>query len=213
VGQLFTFPKDPLGFLERVVKDHGDISTFTIGRQVFYVLNHPDLVKEVLVAQSAKLRKGRALERAKRLLGEGLLTAEGAQHRRSRLMQQPAFHRERVAGYADAMVACAAATDARWQPGATVDMATEMHRLTMAIVGRTLFDADVEGEAEAVGHALNETLTSFNTATLSLPAWTDRLPLPRNRRFNRSRAVLDEIVFRMIRERRATGRDHGGHGR
>jgi cytochrome P450 len=209
VGHLFDFPKDPLGFLAGLARDHGDISTFTIGRQRCYFLNHPDLVKEMLVAQSAKLRKGRAIQRSKRLLGEGLLTLEGAAHKRSRMMLQPAFHRERVAGYADAMVACAAATSARWHDGAAVDMAAEMHRLTMAIVGRTLFSADVEGDAEAVGHALNAALAVFNITTFSLPDWTDALPLPRNQRFNRARAVIDEMIFRMIRERRASGRDHG----
>lgn len=208
VGELFTFPRDPLGYLTRLARTHGDVSGFKVGRQQFYFLNHPDLVKEVLVTQSAKLRRGRALERAKRLLGEGLLTAEDPQHKRSRTMQQPAFHRERVAGYADAMVACADATARRWQPGEAIDMAAEMHRLTMAIVGRTLFDVDIEGEAEHVGRALEDSITAITPATLSLPVWTDALPLPHNVRFRRSKSVLDGMIFQMIRERRAGGSEH-----
>jgi cytochrome P450 len=88
------------------------------------------------------------------LLGEGLLTSEGATHLRQRRLMQPAFHRDRIAAYADTMVAYADRLRGAWRDGATLDVAQEMNRLTLSIVGKTLFDADVESQAAEVGEAL-----------------------------------------------------------
>ena len=108
------------------------------------LLNHPDYVEDVLVTRARLFKKGRALERAKRLLGEGLLTSEADLHRRQRRLAQPAFHKQRIAAYADTMVAHAQRTSARWRDGETLDISGEMNRLTLTIVGETLLGADVE---------------------------------------------------------------------
>src|SRR5918911_3891958 len=102
-----------LGFLERVAREHGDIVYFRMGPQDVYFLNHPDYIKDVLVSHHQNFIKGRALQRSKRLLGEGLLTSEGEFHRRQRRLAQPAFHRGRVASYADVMTEYAERTGAR----------------------------------------------------------------------------------------------------
>src|SRR5207253_5310925 len=115
---------------------------FRVGQQSLYLLNRPDFIEDVLVTSSAGYIKGKILQRAKFLLGEGRLNSEGAHHLRQRRVVQPAFHRERLARYADTMVECAARTRAEWQPGETRDIAKEMMRLTLVIVGRTLFSID-----------------------------------------------------------------------
>ena len=107
------------------------------------LLNRPDWIRDVLVTHAASFHKGRGLERAKRLLGDGLLTSEGATHLRQRRLMQPAFHHQRIKGYADVMVEHAARLSGRWRDGETRDIAQEMTRLTLGIVGRTLFDSDV----------------------------------------------------------------------
>jgi cytochrome P450 len=88
------------------------------------------------------------LQETKRLLGEGLLTSEGRFHRRQRRTIQPIFHHERISTYADAMARSAARVADRWRDDDVVDMHAEMSALTLAVVGRTLFDTDV-GEREA----------------------------------------------------------------
>src|SRR5690606_6641298 len=111
---------------------------------------------EVLVTRSRSFVKGRGLQVARRFLGNGLLTSEGAFHLRQRRLIQPIFHRQRIAGYGETMVRYAERTGQRWQPGAVVDMSEAMMALTLAIVGKTLFDADVENDAHAVGDAMRD---------------------------------------------------------
>ena len=83
-GHLLAFQRHPINFLMKVAREHGDIAYFRLGPQHAYLLNHPDYIKDVLVIRHENFIKGRALQRSKRLLGEGLLTSEGAAHRRQR---------------------------------------------------------------------------------------------------------------------------------
>jgi len=146
---------------------------------------------------------------AKRFLGEGLLTSEGEHHRRQRRLAQPAFHRQRIVGYGAIMTDYAARARERWQNGATVDIAEEMNRLTLAIVGKTLFDADVEAESREIGEALTTILSLFNQVMLPYTGLLQKFPLPANRRFQRAAERLDATIYRMIQEHRAGGVDRG----
>src|SRR5215470_15983946 len=141
-SNLLAYRRNPLEFFQNLANRYGDISVFRIGPQQAFLVNHPDLIKDVLVTNHANFEKGLVLKRAKRLLGEGLLTSEGDFHRRQRRLSQPAFHRQRIASYADVMTACAMRMRERWRDGETLNIAEEMMRLTLAIVGKTLFDAD-----------------------------------------------------------------------
>ena len=202
--------RDPIGFLTRLAREHGDVAHFSMGSQRMVFVAAPELIREVLVTRQRSFHKGRGLERAKRLLGEGLLTSEGDFHLRQRRLAQPAFHRERVAGYGDAMVRDAMRARDRWRAGETIDASHEMSRLTLAVVGKTLFGADVEEEAPEIGEALTAALGSFGFAVLPLGGLLQRVPfLPPVRRFNRARARLDATIYRIIAEHRAAGRDRG----
>jgi len=101
-GHFLQFRRDSIGFLTRLSK-LGDVTTFRIGGQKAFFLNHPELVRDLLVVNAHKFIKGRALQRAKSLLGEGLLTSEGNAHLSQRRMIQPAFHREKIKTYAETM--------------------------------------------------------------------------------------------------------------
>ena len=209
VGHMFTFRRDPLHFLQQAMRDYGDVVYFKVGPQDIFLLNHPDAIQSVLVTHQRKFVKGRGLERAKIFLGEGLLTSEGEFHRRQRRLAQPAFHRQRVAVYGAVMAGVAAHMRQRWQDGATMDIAQEMMRLTLTIVGKTLFDADVESEASDIGVALTKIMAGWPRLMSPFYQVLNRLPLPSNRRVRQGQAFLDATILRMINERRASGEDRG----
>ncbi len=206
---LLAYRKGPLPFFQNLAAQYGDISYFRLGPNEAFFLNHPDYVREVLVTNHQNFIKGLALQRAKRLLGEGLLTSEGEFHRRQRRLAQPAFHRARVATYAAAMTDYALQTCNRWRDGQTVDMSEEMMRLTLAIVGKTLFDADVVSDAQDVGEAMTVVMELFNTISIPFFDLLQKLPLPQLRRFDKAKAKLDAIIFRLIDERRRSSEDRG----
>jgi cytochrome P450 len=199
--------RNPLRFLEGVAR-HGDVARFRLGPVFVYLVNDPDLIRSVLVTRADAYHKGRALERARRLLGEGLLTSEGALHLRQRRLMQPAFHRERIAGYGETMVRYAGRAAERWKAGETIDVHKEMVALTLAIVGKTLFDADVEEEADEIGKALTEALELFQRL-LMVPygEFLEKLPIPSTLRFRSARRRLDATIARLIAERRRNPRD------
>ncbi|HEX7313583.1 MAG TPA: cytochrome P450 [Pyrinomonadaceae bacterium] len=209
VGHVVQFRRDPLALLTRVAREYGDVARFNAATQTVYLLNHPDYIKDVLVTNHARFMKGRALQRAKRLLGEGLLTSEGDFWRRQRRLAQPAFHKQRIGGYAATMVEYAGQAAARWRDGETLDVSAEMMRLTLNVVGKTLFDADVESDADEVGAALSEVMSLFGYLMLPFSEVLEKLPLPPRRRFERARARLDAVIYRIIEERRREGLDRG----
>jgi len=193
----------------RIAHEYGDLPHFQLASYPVYLLNHPDLVREVLVTQQSKFVKSLALQRARILLGEGLLTSEGEFHRRQRRLAQPAFHRERLMAYGQVMTSCAGRVRDRWRDGSTVDVADEMMRLTLDVVARTLFSADVESEAPEIGEALTTVLKMFRLLLLPFAEYLEKLPLPPVRRFEKARARLDATIYGLIEERRKSGRDSG----
>ena len=201
--------RNPLAMMIAMNREHGDIAHWRIGPQHIYLFSHPDLIRDVLVTNQKNFHKSRGLERAKRLLGNGLLTSEGDFHLRQRRLVQPAFHRQRIAAYAETMAHYASRTSARWRDGETLDMHAEMMRLTLGVVSKTLFDADVDSEAGEIGDALTTAFESFNLAMLPFTELLEKLPLPAVRRFNAARDRLDSTIYRMIAERRESEVDRG----
>lgn len=206
---LFALRRDPIKFLTNLTNRYGDLVYFKLGPLPVYLVNNPDYIRDVLVTHNRNFMKGEGLQRAKRLLGEGLLTSEGEFHLRQRRLAQPAFHRRRIAGYATTMVEYAARMRDGWRAGETRDVSREMMRLTLAIAGKTLFDSDVESEADEIGEALTTTFELFNSMTLPFAQWLERLPLPATRRFQKARGRLDATIYRIINERRVSGEDRG----
>jgi len=210
VSTLLAFRRDPIGFLTNALCEYGDIVHFGTRTQHFFAVHDPERIKDILTTHNASFHKGRALERAKGLLGNGLLTSEDEFHHRQRRLAQPAFHRDRIARYADAMVDYADRMQReRWRDAQTLDIAREMNRLTLAIVGKTLFGTETEAEAEQVRQALSEVMKGFNRSLLPFAQIIDRLPLPANLRYRRARAILNSVIYRIIEERRRSGEDRG----
>jgi cytochrome P450 len=207
---LLKFRRDSLAFLMRLANQYGDVVYFKIGPQGVYLINNPEYIKDILVTNSRNFVKSRGLEVAKRFLGEGLLTSEGEFHRRQRRLAQPAFHQQRIASYGAVMVDYADRLSKRWNDNQTVDIAQEMMKLTLAVVSKTLFDADVESEAGDIREALTEIMHLFRSGlTLPFGDKIEKILIFPWVRFQRAKARLDATIYRIINERRASGIDRG----
>jgi cytochrome P450 len=158
------------------------------------LLGHPDHVRDVLLTHASKVEKGPALRSIRVLLGDGLLTSEGAVHLEHRRRLQPAFHRSELLRYLPGMVRQARACADALRAGETVDLARVMMQLTLGIVSGALFGADLTAEASRIGDALTEALGAFRSLSLPLGGFLLSLPLPRARRFRAARAELEAAV-------------------
>ncbi len=207
-GHFIKFRRQPIEFLSEL-KKHGDITYFKLFNVPAYFLNHPDLIRDVLITSNAKFEKGRALKRAKGLLGEGLLTSEGEKHLKQRRMIQPAFHRQRIAEYAKAMVESAKAMREEWQDGEVRDIDKEMMKLTLQIVGKTLFSANVDDETDEVSKAMTSLMEMFNFLVIPFSEILEKFPIPHAKRYKVARETLDRVMYEIIEKRRKQGEDKG----
>jgi cytochrome P450 len=199
---------DPLATLASIARNRGDAASFRVGSLTVHLFSHPDLVREVLAHEHRAFEKGRGLKESRRILGNGLLTSEGAIHRHRRHLIQPLFHRREIARYAGVMVSHAREMSARWVGRATVDMHDEMGRLALSIVAETLFGADLEAAATSeITRALKVSVDMFGRAARPFAGVVEHLPLPSSRRFRAARKVLDDAVASMTADRRADRRD------
>jgi cytochrome P450 len=206
VGSLFEAWSDPLTMMLEGFREFGPVATYRFAWVRYLVVADPEAAHRVLVENPKGYEKSPNYQGLKILLGQGLLTAEGDFWRKQRRMAQPAFHRERLAGFVATMAACTRDGIERWRreaDGAALDVHREMMRLTFRIVGRTLLSVELDGEAKAVGEALDVALRWANDYVESIvrvPPW---IPTPRNLAFRRAQRTLDELVLRIVAERRA----------
>jgi cytochrome P450 len=209
-GVMSEFNRDQLGFITRL-RTLGDVVRARFLYVPAYFLYHPTDIEDLLVTNAKKFHKAMSLRSPffHRLVGNGLLTSEGDFWRRQRRLAQPAFHRQRVSNYGEVMVEYTERMLSGWQPGEVRDVHRDMMRLTLEIVVKTLFDADVSGDAEHVGRVLSEIVKPFASQATLKWILNNRLPTPAHRRFYKSVGEIDQIVYRLIAERRATGYDKG----
>ena len=211
MGVMSEFNRDQLGFIERAQREYGDV----VWMRFLYVpaifLYHPDDVEYVLVTNPKNFIKSMSLRSNffQRLVGNGLLTSQGEEWKRARRLSQPAFHRERVASYVQVMVDYPQRLAAKWQEGETRDIHPDMMRLTLEIVVQCLFSADVSSEVDEVGATLKELVKPFAAQATLKWILNNRLPTPAHLRFHALAKKIDNVVYRIISERRASGRDEG----
>ena len=205
---LREYARDPLGFLSGCAREYGDVVGLRFMSQNLYLLSDPGLIEYVLVENNRNFVKTRILKRNRRLLGDGLLTSEGEFWRRQRRLAQPAFHRKRVAAYGEVMVAFAERSLEAWRDGQTIDVHEEMMHLTLEIVAKCLFDADVGSRATDVGKAMQVALKDFSSQR-RLVRIPKRVPTPHNIRFEMAARRLDGVVGAIIENRRKSEEDRG----
>ena len=210
VGHAMALQNDRLGLFQRTVVACGDIGSFTVGPQTVVLLNSPALAHDVLVTQAAAFEKPYTLrDYTKELFGNGLVSSLNSFHGRQRKLVAPAFQHRRVVTYADIMAGDAERIQEEWSDGATLDLSHEMMRVTMWIVGKTLFDADVTTDDAALDKPIvrgNRLLNRRVTGLFPIPLW---IPTLQNLRDRHAIDQINKIVYRIIAERRADPGDRG----
>jgi cytochrome P450 len=206
LGVLPELSRDALGLLTRCTRDHGDFVRIRLGLTPAIIVGHPELIEEILVTRNHDFRKGHATRRLASLLGKGLLLSEGEFWLRQRRLMQPAFHRQRLAAMADTMVGAALQLLRTWQDGQTRFINQDMAEVTLRIVARTLFGADIGADLARIRSSSMALSVHFRSRLFSLlTLLPDRVPTPGNLRYQRAVRELDRLVARIIGERRATG--------
>jgi cytochrome P450 len=201
---------DPLEFSYQMMQEYGGFTRVQAGPIAYYQITVPELIHQILVTDAAKYHKPKRMRDAlKSFAGNGLLLSEGDFWKRQRKLAQPAFHSKRIESYATTMVDYTYRMLEGWRAGAEILLDREMMKLTLSIVSKTLFDADVASDAARVGVLLTDVLEASNNrlmAVFTLPEW---IKTPGRRRTERAVRELDAIIQRFIDERRRSGQDKG----
>jgi cytochrome P450 len=203
---------EPIPLFEHLHNTFGRIAHYRFMGTTIVFVNDPDWIHEILVTQVSSFVRERTLKRMKILLGEGLITSDDPIHVQQRRIIAPAFHRQRIAGYANQIVSSAAETASRWLPNQPIDMADQMMQLSLHIVARTLFDSEVTADVLAVRDEVNTIMGLYNFL-VAFPRLESVLhwPIPGVIKFRRSRAKLDAVIASMIASRRALSRSQLEH--
>lgn len=208
-ANLIEFRRDSLKYLKKLSDSYGDITHFRLGPLRVIFLNHPDYIKDVLTTGNDNFVKGRPLELAKEILGEGLLTSEGEFHKRQSRILQPAFHIKMMEAYAPAMTSYTSKMLDKWQDGDTIDMLDEMIRLSTGIAGQTLFNVDVLKEDPEINDSLEDIIALFGRVSMPLAEFSLKIPLPGTVKFYKAKARLNETIYKIIKNRKKNRLNNG----
>src|SRR5438876_775748 len=204
LGSLIEVSRDWLGFYKNCADEYGDVVRVHLAHVPVYLVVHPRDIETVLVTNAAKFTKSEDYRALARVLGRGLLTSEGDFWKRQRGLIQPAFHRQSILSYAAAMTHAAGRMLDSWKEKSERNIHEDMMRVTLEIVGRCLYSAEVTDAAERVGHAM-EVVTGRFIINASL-AMLFRFDIPVRFALREWRAIreLNGIIGGIIRERRSS---------
>jgi cytochrome P450 len=206
LGALREIKRDELDYLNRIVREYGDVVYVRIVNHPCYVLSHPRDIEYVLLGNYTNFVKSVFLRESRALFGNGLLTSDGSFWLRQRRLLQPAFHHDRVSEYSRTMVEYTSQILRGWQDGEVRDVHQDMVRLTLEIIASILFGSNIVSEAERIGDALCVFFEQFDDrfGLYAIPEW---LPTPGNLRYRMAIRSLNRILEDVIRQRRSNGKD------
>ncbi|WLR51141.1 cytochrome P450 [Bacillus tianshenii] len=200
IKNFIEFQRDPLHFLVRLVGKGDVISLRTSTFQSAYVVNSPEFVRAVLVTHEQEMKKGRSSDVLRRTVGDGLLTAENEKHRQQRKYMQPAFYKERIEAYAQTVIREAEKLAQKLEHGQTVDVHSEMMKLTLSIITKTMFDTSVDGVKEKLAEAVDLTIEQTAKALFSPLILPMSVPTKGNRDHKQAIATLEDMIFTTLQE-------------
>jgi cytochrome P450 len=211
---LRQFIHDPINTLSNISLESGDISYFKLGRELVYLINNPDYIEKVLIYDHRNFKKGKRLQTAKAVLGEGLVTSEGDLHNRQRRLIQPIFHLKQIIVYSNTMTDYATRMRDRWKDGEIVDISEEMMRLTLGIICKSVLNYDIESEAQEVGKALTTVRKYSKRLQSPIGHVLDKIPvLPAVRGARKAKKELDSLVYQLIADRRRREQGYNNIGK
>jgi cytochrome P450 len=210
LGSLRAFREDPLRFLVATAREHRPVARFHLGRVDVRLFSQPSAIKRILQDNNENYgRQTRSHAALRATLGNGLITSDGEFWRRQRRISQPAFHKQRIAGFATAMTSAAEELAERWRGlaagGESLDIFPELLRVTLQILGRSLFSLELGGASAAVGEGLDVVLHHTIETLHSILPVPEVVPTPANRRFKAALRTLDTVVLELIERRRRSG--------
>ncbi|MBL8133398.1 MAG: cytochrome P450 [Anaerolineae bacterium] len=209
VGSMRDFTRDSLGFMADM-RRYGDLASFMYGPFRLYIANAAEPIHEVLVTKAEKFYKSANLKRVlDPLLGQGIFTSDGEFWKKQRRLVQPAFHTRRVGSYGAVMVGYATDMLDSWRDGEALDVDHAMTQLTMRIISKILFDADVGDDARTISAAVTDALHVVNDRMNRFFAAPRSIPTAENRRYYGAIDRLNALIYRFIAERRSSGEDKG----
>jgi len=207
--EVLGFVKNPLLFLAETAQRFGPLSYFRILGQRIYLVDDPELIQEILVTRQHEFNRDNGATLLRELIGDGLLTRDEPAHKERRRNLQPAFHRARVAGYGEMMVRESIRTAEGWLRGERIDAGAEMKRLTLAIVGASLFGADFRAGADRIAEVLDGVIAKSRWIAPflfllepAIVAYRQRFPEGPSLFYRRERAELEQILKPVIEARR-----------
>jgi cytochrome P450 len=206
LGVLPEIRRDELDFLDRLVREYGDVVYLRVVNHPVYLISHPRDIEDVLLVNHSNFVKSVFLRESRTLFGEGLLTSDGQAWVRQRRVLQPAFYPDRITRYSQIMVEHGERVLEHWQDGEVRDLHQDMARLTMEIIAGVLFGRELGSRTREAGEALHIFFDQFDNrlGLYFIPEW---LPTPGNVRYRRAMKRLGEILDELIRQKRTTGHD------
>lgn len=191
------------------LRGRGDLVEVHLGPMRAYFVTSPRLTHQVLVTDAPKFHKGRMYDKFRPFVGNGLAVSSGPFHLRQRRMMQPAFHRDRIAGYADVMVRAARELVEGWRPGEVRRIEADMQGVAVTIVGEALFSTEIG--RRAIDEARRSVFVIIRNGIVRAlsPGFVEKLPIPANREFDEAIARMRAIVHEVIASRRGDDTDHG----
>lgn len=208
LGHALPLLRDPLRFLNSLPAQ-GDVVTVRIGPFKAMVVCDPELVHRLLTDDRTFDKGGVIFNRAREVFGNGVGTCPHRDHRRQRRLVQPAFHRHRLAGYAQVMADQVASVIGSWQEGQVIDVYTEMQTIATRVLVATMFASALSpSRLQQTRDDVAVVLRGIYRRTV-MPAPLDKLPTAGNRRYDRARARLRRVIGGVIAEYRASAIDRG----
>lgn len=208
IGSFIEFQKDRLCFLKRVADEYGDFAYFNFGPRKIYFINNPEFIKDIVITNNRKFIKSKVLQRSKIIVGEGLLTSEKEVHLNNRRAIQPLFHNKAIPSYAKIMVEETKNFIDMWNPDSVFDFHHEMMKITQTIVVKTLFGTDLGEKTHELINSLNFIMSMFPKLIMPFSELLDYLPIPSMKRLRKEMNFIDQVIYRLIDERKKIKNDN-----
>jgi cytochrome P450 len=211
LGVMPEMVSDMLGLFTKTARDYGGITKFKLLNSTYLLVTNPDYVKYILQDNYKNYIRGRSVETGRVLLGNGLPLIDGDFWLRERRLLQPAFHRERLGHLASTATDVIDSSLQAWEQKAwdkeAIDMDDEMMQLTLTVIIKSMFSADIDDKIQSLSHAFN--VASKFMLWRSQQIWAPPLsiPIPRNVEYNRAFKVLNDTIYPLIAEARKNPKD------